>query len=307
MGHEDGQKGCGLEDHGQWAMAGWMPWLSTDEVWLMKFGGLGSLDGSEDADQVGPMKEATGRPGAVGFGSNTRSLDSTPSGSRVVHFGSWADSRGLSGPSSWISFFGSPKTMELAYTLPMMVGDKVVVEPSYKVLEEGVKVWKNSIVVQFVDASLPYVVIQRLITHISGKVEMSTITLMENVPVWIKLSKIPIKIWFDRGLAARASAMGKLIALDTATKERHSLTFARVCVEVSSDSVLPLSVVALESHIPLCTGWQGLALVMVDFNAIRNLTEAFGGCPNCSDMEEFGRAILDANLCELHVLGNWFT
>lgn len=43
---------------------------------------------------------------------------------------------------------------------------------------------------------------------------------------------------------------------------------------------------------------------MGDFNAIRNLSEAFEGSPTCSDMEEFERAIMDVVLYELRVVGN---
>lgn len=56
----------------------------------------------------------------------------------------------------------------------------------------------------------------------------------------------------------------------------------------------------------ICSGWQGPGLVMGDFNAIRKSNEAFGGCPNLSEMEEFDRAILEADLSELRVMGNWF-
>lgn len=46
----------------------------------------------------------------------------------------------------------------------------------------------------------------------------------------------------ERGLVVIANVVGKPIALDMATKERHRLPFARVCVEVSGDFMLPASV-----------------------------------------------------------------
>lgn len=42
----------------------------------------------------------------------------------------------------------------------------VVVKPSKEVLEMGCEIWENSLVGQFFDATLSYVVIQRLITRI---------------------------------------------------------------------------------------------------------------------------------------------
>lgn len=56
----------------------------------------------------------------------------------------------------------------------------MIIEPSEEVLAVGCSLWENSLVGQFVDATLSYPFIQHLVTRIWGKVELPTIALMEN-------------------------------------------------------------------------------------------------------------------------------
>ncbi|KAL4018356.1 hypothetical protein IC575_021951 [Cucumis melo] len=63
-----------------------------------------------------------------------------------------------------------------------------------------------------------------------------------SVPVWIRLGKLPMELWTEAGLAVVASAVGKPISLDLATKERRRLSYARVCVELEAGSNMPAEI-----------------------------------------------------------------
>ena len=64
----------------------------------------------------------------------------------------------------------------------------------------------------------------------------------DSVPVWIKLGRIPLELWTDAGLAVVASAIGKPLLVDLATKERRRLSYARICVELNVDSTMPVEI-----------------------------------------------------------------
>ncbi|TYK18951.1 uncharacterized protein E5676_scaffold418G00380 [Cucumis melo var. makuwa] len=191
--------------------------------------------------------------------------------------------------STWASLFGTSSEESLLYTLPKIIGDKIVVTPPEEVIDQGIKVWENSLVGQLIDSKLPYTVIQHLVEKIWGKIEMPIITILENdlicfqfrrsksvewilsrgpwhlddksmllrkwtpgivpeffvfnsVPVWIRLGKLPMELWTEAGLAVVASAVGKPISLDLATKERRRLSYARVCVELEAGSNMPAEI-----------------------------------------------------------------
>ncbi|TYK26656.1 DUF4283 domain-containing protein [Cucumis melo var. makuwa] len=82
--------------------------------------------------------------------------------------------------STWASLFGTATEGSLPYTLPKAIGDKIVVIPTEEVIDQGIRVWENSLVGQLIDAKLPYSVIQRLVEKICGKIEMPIITILEN-------------------------------------------------------------------------------------------------------------------------------
>ena len=52
------------------------------------------------------------------------------------------------------------------------------------------------------------------------------------VPVWIKLGRISMELWTDVGL----------VVVDSATKERQRLSYARVYVEINVNSPMPAEV-----------------------------------------------------------------
>ncbi|KAI0510920.1 hypothetical protein KFK09_011531 [Dendrobium nobile] len=59
------------------------------------------------------------------------------------------------------------------------------------------------------------------------------------IPLWIKIVDLPLALWTPKGISTIASYIGIPISVDSLTAKRARLTFARVCVSISKDSVLP--------------------------------------------------------------------
>ena len=61
------------------------------------------------------------------------------------------------------------------------------------------------------------------------------------VPVWMKFFNVPLELWTNEGLGYIASAFGTPLYLDEHTFKRSRIAFARVCVEIKADKVIPPS------------------------------------------------------------------
>ncbi|GAV91955.1 DUF4283 domain-containing protein [Cephalotus follicularis] len=62
-----------------------------------------------------------------------------------------------------------------------------------------------------------------------------------SIPVWVKLSNVPLELWTRPGLSYIASALGVPLCMDAATSAGNRLSFARVCVEMKASSSFPNS------------------------------------------------------------------
>ncbi|GAV67087.1 DUF4283 domain-containing protein [Cephalotus follicularis] len=65
----------------------------------------------------------------------------------------------------------------------------------------------------------------------------------KTIPVWVKLSRVPVQYWTKLGLSYIASVIGKPLYMDVNTTKRHSLSFARICIEMAATSSFPDSIV----------------------------------------------------------------
>ncbi|KAL2243447.1 UNVERIFIED_CONTAM: hypothetical protein Sindi_0462700 [Sesamum indicum] len=65
------------------------------------------------------------------------------------------------------------------------------------------------------------------------------------VPIWIWLRDLPIKLWTEEGLSTVASGVGKLLYLDAITRACTRLDFARVCVMLDISSKLPKHIIMM--------------------------------------------------------------
>ncbi|GAV83448.1 DUF4283 domain-containing protein [Cephalotus follicularis] len=63
-----------------------------------------------------------------------------------------------------------------------------------------------------------------------------------SIPVWVKLSNVPVHLWTKLGLSYIASVLGKPLYMDAQTTNRQVLTYARVCVDMSATSSFPISI-----------------------------------------------------------------
>ncbi|GAV66073.1 DUF4283 domain-containing protein/zf-CCHC_4 domain-containing protein [Cephalotus follicularis] len=52
----------------------------------------------------------------------------------------------------------------------------------------------------------------------------------KSIPVWVKLSNVPVHLWCNLVLSYIASVLGRPLYMDAPTTKRQALTFARVCV-----------------------------------------------------------------------------
>ncbi|KAI0495728.1 hypothetical protein KFK09_022031 [Dendrobium nobile] len=60
-----------------------------------------------------------------------------------------------------------------------------------------------------------------------------------SIPLWIKIVDLPLAVWNPTGISKIASYVGHPLVVDALTARKTRLTFARVCVMVSSASSLP--------------------------------------------------------------------
>ncbi|MFQ6671301.1 hypothetical protein Gotur_035896 [Gossypium turneri] len=62
---------------------------------------------------------------------------------------------------------------------------------------------------------------------------------MDCLPVWIHLKHVPLELFTGGGLSYIASALGNPLYMDRITASKQRLPYAKVCVELSVDQVLP--------------------------------------------------------------------
>ncbi|KAI0489269.1 hypothetical protein KFK09_029111 [Dendrobium nobile] len=60
-----------------------------------------------------------------------------------------------------------------------------------------------------------------------------------SIPLWIKILNLPLSLWTPEGISKLASCVGIPIVVDALTAAKTRLTFARVCVQITSNSLLP--------------------------------------------------------------------
>ncbi|XP_077239699.1 uncharacterized protein LOC143880596 [Tasmannia lanceolata] len=65
---------------------------------------------------------------------------------------------------------------------------------------------------------------------------------LKRTPIWIRLPNLHLKFWTNTILSKIASGFGKPLYRDSHTADAIRLNFARLCVEVEADTVLPDSI-----------------------------------------------------------------
>ncbi|KAL2240806.1 UNVERIFIED_CONTAM: hypothetical protein Sindi_0721800 [Sesamum indicum] len=65
------------------------------------------------------------------------------------------------------------------------------------------------------------------------------------VPVWIKLRHLPVELWTEEGISIVASGVGKTLYSDAITRVCTRLDFARVCVMLDVNSIIPKHIIIM--------------------------------------------------------------
>ncbi|KAL7182843.1 hypothetical protein ACSBR1_041503 [Camellia fascicularis] len=59
------------------------------------------------------------------------------------------------------------------------------------------------------------------------------------IPVWVKFYNVAMEFWDSEGLSRIASTIGVPLFMDHLTASENQISFARVCVEIKKNSILP--------------------------------------------------------------------
>ncbi|MFQ6668209.1 hypothetical protein Gotur_033955 [Gossypium turneri] len=62
---------------------------------------------------------------------------------------------------------------------------------------------------------------------------------MNQMPVWVHLSNIPLELFTSKSLSYIASALGNPLYMDSITANQQRLAFAKVCFEMNANLVVP--------------------------------------------------------------------
>ncbi|CAL5357362.1 unnamed protein product [Camellia sinensis] len=62
---------------------------------------------------------------------------------------------------------------------------------------------------------------------------------LDKIPIWVKLFNVLMEYWGDNGLSRITSVIGEPLYMDKLTAHGDRVSFAKVCVEIGVDSILP--------------------------------------------------------------------
>ena len=65
---------------------------------------------------------------------------------------------------------------------------------------------------------------------------------MAKLPLWIKLSNVPLELFTQRGISYIANAIGNLLYIDRITANQQRLSYAKVCVKIEVIKDIPRSI-----------------------------------------------------------------
>ncbi|GAV83002.1 DUF4283 domain-containing protein/zf-CCHC_4 domain-containing protein, partial [Cephalotus follicularis] len=114
------------------------------------------------------------------------------------------------------------------------------------------------------------------------------------IPVWVKLSNVPIQFWTKTGLSYIASVLGRPLYMDAPTTNRHTLTYARVCVDMATSSPFPsIILLDLDDGVTTTIGveypWRPQACTMCKVFDHSNKT-----CPKATRREWLPKPVVEA-------------
>ncbi|KAI0502424.1 hypothetical protein KFK09_017373 [Dendrobium nobile] len=106
-----------------------------------------------------------------------------------------------------------------------------------------------------------------------------------SVPVWVRVHKLPLVCWNSVGISKIASKIGIPIAVDALTAAKTRLTYARICIQVSTSSSFPETVtVAIEGEViklQIQYEWKPVPCA-----TCASLTHVSSNCPSAQSSEQ---------------------
>ncbi|GAV85406.1 DUF4283 domain-containing protein, partial [Cephalotus follicularis] len=122
-------------------------------------------------------------------------------------------------------------------------------KPPPELVAKGAQEWENSLVAFLIGKKLPGKNVRDVLErnwnqvghfsfHVVGNgvfmVKDMSLTLEDckSIPVWVKLSRVPVQYWTKLGFTYIANVLGKPLHMDANTTNRYALSFAHVCIDV---------------------------------------------------------------------------
>ncbi|XP_039060371.1 uncharacterized protein LOC120204347 [Hibiscus syriacus] len=150
----------------------------------------------------------------------------------------------------WRKLFGGPETHDLKYFPPNLRNGVPTVLPPPEIFEAGSSDWRLSLVGQFsfnsetardwVIENGPWHIHNNPLILRKWEPNMRRLNFsLSKIPVWVHLFNVPLELFNRSGLSYNASATRKPLTMDTITASKTRLEFAKVCVEIGAEDVIP--------------------------------------------------------------------
>ncbi|XVE91311.1 hypothetical protein DITRI_Ditri20bG0143500 [Diplodiscus trichospermus] len=161
--------------------------------------------------------------------------------------------------SNWTKLFAASPSQSLQVFTPQEVEGKVIVAPPIEAFEEGVDLWSNAVVAQFIRKMPNFSLFQRLVNVLWGDdghidirpagVNVFIIQfpnssmrdrVLESGPWHIQNKPIIVRKW-EPGMRSLEFNMEKLppLYMDKITANQKRLSYAKVCVEMEATKDIP--------------------------------------------------------------------
>ncbi|GAV73166.1 DUF4283 domain-containing protein, partial [Cephalotus follicularis] len=116
-----------------------------------------------------------------------------------------------------------------------------------------------------------------------------------SIPVWVKLSNVPVHLWTKLGLSYISSVLGRPLYMDAQTTNRQALNYARVCVDMTATSSFPSSILLdLDDGISTVVGveypWRPQACSLC-----KVFDHANKSCPKAARREWIPKSVVETN------------
>ncbi|XP_038994117.1 uncharacterized protein LOC120118005 [Hibiscus syriacus] len=149
----------------------------------------------------------------------------------------------------WRKLFGSSTSQSLNYHPPTIRDGIPTINPPPEILEAGISEWKSSLVGQFLRPAPNFTTLERIVDSLWTKALQGSRVQepylkrlnfdLSKIPIWVHLFNVPLELYSQAGLSYIASGIGIPISMDSVTTSKTRLEFAKICVEIEVEDVIP--------------------------------------------------------------------